>query len=597
MVYRPITAPNIPGEGSTTSFMAKQGMNLRDLPQLLSPNNALLIKNYLITAEGGLEKRKGITELFDASSTTKVTMFEKWDDDTYMFGYDNTKLAAYTKSTDTVTDIKTDFNTNVTDGARYSDGYFFVASPQDKIGRVTRTLDYDNQTANFTVGAMLTGGTSGATAIILEDSDSGTTGTLTLGSISGTFQDGETITDDNGTPGSADADGVVGFTYTEITAAPKAKHLRVVNARLYAGNLESDPTAVQYSEIDDGSNPPFDAWTDSTTSTDGGTVYYRNAGAVNVINNLGDYVIVGYEEGKAAFRLDEIDSGGTLKKIEVRVMYRDDRGMKSAIQTKEGLFYCNSQGIWQLTALGQVDVEFSDQEVLASQILGDDFFNDANFDDASFVKDDVTNQLLLTYRQDSAANNQVLVYNTQLQAYAIFTGWTINRFINDDGVIYGAGATTAKVWQVFDGFEDDGAEIFTEFEQELSVGQLWTRKELMGQYFQGELSDTTEINIKFSIYDRTGAFVADKLELQWSQSTEGGDATGYGETAWGAAWGGDSDLVGTTSDFSGYRGRISNFQRIRVKLTSNDKVAHRINWMSLQTREKANIRRRNLTKV
>ena len=69
------------------------------------------------------------------------------------------------------------------------------------------TLAYEAQTANFTVGDILTGGTSGATARITADSDSGTTGTLTLRDIVGAFEDGETITDGSG--GSADANGTL----------------------------------------------------------------------------------------------------------------------------------------------------------------------------------------------------------------------------------------------------------------------------------------------------------------------------------------------------------------------------------------------------
>jgi len=56
-------------------------------------------------------------------------------------------------------------------------------------------LDYDGQTGNFTVGLVVTGGTSGATAVILADSDAGATGTLTLGSVLGTFQNNEALSD------------------------------------------------------------------------------------------------------------------------------------------------------------------------------------------------------------------------------------------------------------------------------------------------------------------------------------------------------------------------------------------------------------------
>lgn len=57
-------------------------------------------------------------------------------------------------------------------------------------------LPYDAQTSNFTVGATLTGGTSGATAIIVADADGGATGTLKVIKITDTFADNETITDD-----------------------------------------------------------------------------------------------------------------------------------------------------------------------------------------------------------------------------------------------------------------------------------------------------------------------------------------------------------------------------------------------------------------
>ncbi len=75
--------------------------------------------------------------------------------------------------------------------------------------RLGSSLAYDTQTANFTAGKTLTGASSGATARIQADSDSGTTGTLTLTDIKGEFIDNEIITDDNGTPGSATANGVL----------------------------------------------------------------------------------------------------------------------------------------------------------------------------------------------------------------------------------------------------------------------------------------------------------------------------------------------------------------------------------------------------
>lgn len=88
---------------------------------------------------------------------------------------------------------------NSTDHAIYH-----IARPARRPGS---TLAYDGQTANFTVGATLTGLTSGATARIIADADGGATGTLTLREIEGEFLDNETITDS--VTGSALANGVL----------------------------------------------------------------------------------------------------------------------------------------------------------------------------------------------------------------------------------------------------------------------------------------------------------------------------------------------------------------------------------------------------
>lgn len=80
-----------------------------------------------------------------------------------------------------------------------------------RLRRSKGMLLYTTQTANFGVGNILAGVTSGATALIAGDSDGGTTGSLTLENIVGIFQDGETIVDDGG--GSATASGIVGGKY------------------------------------------------------------------------------------------------------------------------------------------------------------------------------------------------------------------------------------------------------------------------------------------------------------------------------------------------------------------------------------------------
>lgn len=60
--------------------------------------------------------------------------------------------------------------------------------------RCAYPLQFKTQTVNFTVGETVTGGTSGATGVIVAQTDAGDTGKLTLINETGTFVDGEALT-------------------------------------------------------------------------------------------------------------------------------------------------------------------------------------------------------------------------------------------------------------------------------------------------------------------------------------------------------------------------------------------------------------------
>ena len=100
---------------------------------------------------------------------------------------------------------------NGSDLMRVYDGTMWYAISDQPVNR----LNFDAQTVNFVVGGTLTGGTSGATATIVDQVDNGATGFLILGTITGTFQDNEIITGSLG--GSATVDGVVDPLFGAIT--------------------------------------------------------------------------------------------------------------------------------------------------------------------------------------------------------------------------------------------------------------------------------------------------------------------------------------------------------------------------------------------
>ncbi|MFC1654038.1 hypothetical protein ACFL1M_04290 [Patescibacteria group bacterium] len=77
-------------------------------------------------------------------------------------------------------------------------------------------LLYDAESVAFTVGLIVTGGTSAATAEVLAVTDWGSEGVLTLGHIKGVFQDNETITDSGS--GSATSNGTIGYSYVTYSS-------------------------------------------------------------------------------------------------------------------------------------------------------------------------------------------------------------------------------------------------------------------------------------------------------------------------------------------------------------------------------------------
>lgn len=80
--------------------------------------------------------------------------------------------------------------------------------------KLVYTLAYDNGTAVFTVGKTVTGTTSHATAVIVSIG-SIASGSLTVHTVTGTFQNDEAISDNGTIPGAAVVNGVIAQTLDE----------------------------------------------------------------------------------------------------------------------------------------------------------------------------------------------------------------------------------------------------------------------------------------------------------------------------------------------------------------------------------------------
>jgi hypothetical protein len=524
-VYKPLDIKAQANASYQQSMMPRGGLNKEDLAQMMDTAYALKITNY-IPYRYGLEKRKGITNIFERAGANPITLLKEFTDGVWIIGY-STKVEAYNTTTDTWTTIKDDFTAGTFDGARYGE-YFFVCNGVEKIHRIDNTL-----------------------------------------------------------------------AITEVSASPICGGLKVIGPRLYAYRLSTDETAIRYSEVDTGANPPFNAWTETTAADTGGTVNYRNAGPVRSVVQLGELTVVFSDKGFYAFLINTIDSAGTMKKVEVIQNYTEDYGgARGAIGTPMGVFYVNEAGLWQMVSVGNTDTPMSRQQILTSSLLGGKYFENINQESTDLIHDVNQNCVFVTCAKDSPTNNLVIGYKLDLKAFFEFQNWNINRFAKSGDTLYGASSVKTTVYQLFDGYDDDGLNIGTDYQQEIPLKTLFHAHRLNGLYTGGFLSSSSELTIRFDIYDVDGVLVEDKAKYKWTATTSSLGYDEFGSAAFGdSMFGGDFDTVGLVESFGGGSPRINNLQRLRVRITAGDKLKHILNWIVVKTVRKTPIRRRNISQI
>lgn len=524
MGYKPLQISAGAETGYKNSMMPRAGVNLEDLSQTMDFAYALKLINY-IPQKYGLEKRRGINEIFARVGANAITLLEEFTAGVWIVGY-STKIEAYDTTTDTWTTIKDDFSANTGfDGERYGD-YFFVCNGVEKIHRIDNAL-----------------------------------------------------------------------AIAEVAAAPICSGLKVIGPRLYAFNLSSDETAIQYSEVDDASNPPFDGWTQTSAADTGGTVNYRNAGAVRSVCQLGQTTVAFSDKGFFAFYINVVDSAGTMKKVEIIQNYTEDfGGARGAIETPEGIYYVNEAGLWQIIAVGNTDQPMSKQQGLVSTLLGSKYFQGVDQTSVDLIQDTNQKLILVTMAKDSSSNNVIVGYKPELKSFFMFSGWNINRFAKSGETIYGASSVKTSVYELFTGYDDDGLNIGTVVRQEVPLGTLFHAHSLSEMFAGGQLSSATELKIRFDVYDKQGVFKPNKVSLDWTVDSANGTYDEWASARWGeSGWGGNFDTGGLVQCFDGGSPKISNFQRLIYEIVGGDKLPHIIYWVSFKTTKKMPIRRRHIT--
>ena len=591
------------------------GINNRDFEQLLK-NAVVKMVNYWKSGIGEIKKAPGLDEEFTITTGTDAgqgaTIYEKWFPGYQVLGFGN-RLVVRDTIAGTTIEVKSDFTAELTDALKYGT-YCYIADGNDgdNIGYLKATLAYDGQTANFTVGKILTGTDSNARAVIIADADGGTTGTLTLKILSGSFRNDEIITDNNTTPGTAVANGTLAISWTEIADAPACEKLAIITGnRLAGGNTNTDVSEVHVSRVDQLSGVPFSATADWTVATDPDSPFkqtFSNGGEVKSFGKLGSQTVVLLDDGKFGFRITQIDVSGTGLVLDTPIDFQNvDFGSSGrAVSTSKGVIYANEAGIWIMASGGTTDTPYSAQDERISKPLGAKFTQDYNFSDSDIVVDDDNELVLISARDNSATNNVVLVYHLAKD----FNGWSlwqksINRWLKDGKTIYCADSTETTVYTLdYNLGADDDKEIPTEIVIEFPTPteSLVSPREVS---IAGKIGSGTDIELSIDAFDRTWAFTS-RAQLNgngdksYHFTTSGVSArlpaVGSGSTG-GAAIGGRG--IGDKNDFIYSRLQrslgMSDYSRVRLRAESFDKYVHTINLLTLFLEPRGMAESSNLT--
>ena len=451
--------------------------------------------------EGRFVKSKG-HQLKKTIGNDVVTLCQPWTGEYYAIAY-GTTTGFWHPPTDTVTTIKTDHaSSDPFTGDPYAN-LFYIGNGGEKVGKLTMTLAYDNQSANFTVGKTITGGTSGATATIVADNDAGATGTLTLRDVVGVFEDDEEITDDNGTPGTADVNGVLSGAYTELSNAPYAKVIRVGRKEIYAGNIlgtSIDPSSVWVSQVDSGSGIP-DTWTEGVDLGDPYRVRWGGAGGVTDIQIKDKLIVVLHENGRHGYQLvfEADGSGGIDQRVEDLFFNNDYGGYRGAKSTKYGIIYTNPHGVYLMRG-GQGDII---DEVNLMDGYSKEEIEKYDFSDSDIEFLPTQDLAIITARKESATNNAVLFYNMRYNQLSERTGCTFSRLTltADKQSLYATDATEGKLYHFLNGFDDAGKDIYVEMGKSEAFGDVKTAKMAEELLIHATMGQESTVQIALDVWD------------------------------------------------------------------------------------------------
>ncbi|WP_292211453.1 hypothetical protein [Mesorhizobium sp.] len=218
-------------------------------------------------------------------------------------------------------------------------------------GLATYRLNFDTQTVNYVTGQTITGGTSGATATVVKSIDNGTTGSLYIQSITGTFQDNETIT--GGIAGSAIADipaGVVQISAAITGVATSAlSHVWLYRNRLFF--IEGGTMRARYLGIDSVTGA-LGSLNLSGIFQRGGSLLFGATWSLDAGDGIDDKCVFVTTEGEAAIFEGSNPAGATQAEWNLVGRYdlTDPMGKRATMRAGGDLIVATKEGLVPISA-------------------------------------------------------------------------------------------------------------------------------------------------------------------------------------------------------------------------------------------------------
>lgn len=337
---------------------------------------------------------------------------------------------------------------NGSDPMHIFDGTAWYAITGDPVNR----LNYDAETAPFTVGQTVTGGTSGATATIVQVVDNGATGHLILGAITGgPFQDNEPITD--GAGGAATADGVNTQLYGAITGTKPDGSALLTSDFSYVWTYKhrlffilKDSLDAYYLENIDSVTGVAKLLPMGAEFSLGGKLFIGSQWSLSAGDGLQENCVFVTDEGEVAVYSGDNPATATTWFKNGRYQIGKPRGPKSFIRAGGDLIFATNIGFVPLSQAVQID--FS---VLAGSAVSypiETAWNEAVQLRATGYWDAIIwpekQMVLVSLPTENEQPPSMLVTNARTGAWANFTGWSGTCFEIFNGRLF-FGSQNGKV--------------------------------------------------------------------------------------------------------------------------------------------------------